>query len=53
MSKGIRYFDTAPLYGSGMSEKRLGSFLQKQQREEFVISTKVGDLLLTLKNLKP
>ena len=45
-SKGIRYFDTAPLYGSGMSEKRLGKFLQKQNREEFVISTKVGRLIV-------
>ena len=31
-SKGIRYFDTAPLYGSGMSEKRLGNFLQKNKK---------------------
>ena len=30
-SKGIRYFDTAPLYGSGMSERRLGNFLQNQK----------------------
>jgi len=45
-SKGIRYFDTAPLYGSGMSEKRLGNFLQKKDREEFVISTKVGRLIV-------
>ncbi len=44
--KGIRYFDTAPLYGSGMSEKRLGKFLQKQQRNEFIISTKVGRLII-------
>ena len=45
-SKGIRYFDTAPLYGSGMAEKRLGNFLQKQPRDEFVISTKVGRLIV-------
>ena len=32
-SKGIRYFDTAPLYGSGMSEIRLGNFLQKQKEK--------------------
>ena len=51
-SKGIRYFDTAPLYGSGMSEKRLGNFLQKQQREEFVISTKVGRLIVDTEKSK-
>ena len=45
-SRGIRYFDTAPLYGSGMSEKRLGNFLQKQRREEFIVSTKVGRLII-------
>ena len=51
-SRGIRYFDTAPLYGSGMSEKRLGNFLQKQQREEFVISTKVGRLIVDTEKSK-
>ena len=51
-SKGIRYFDTAPLYGSGMSEKRLGNFLQKQKREDFVISTKVGRLIVDTKKSK-
>ncbi|MEP6480148.1 MAG: aldo/keto reductase [Rhodoglobus sp.] len=42
---GIRYFDTAPHYGLGLSEKRLGAFLQTKPRNEFVISTKVGRLL--------
>jgi D-threo-aldose 1-dehydrogenase len=42
---GIRYFDTAPHYGLGLSEKRLGAFLQTKPRDEFVISTKVGRLL--------
>jgi D-threo-aldose 1-dehydrogenase len=42
---GIRYFDTAPLYGFGLSEQRLGAVLQSKPREEFVISTKVGRLL--------
>jgi len=51
-NKGIRYFDTAPLYGSGMSEKRLGNFLQKQRREDFVISTKVGRLIVDTKKSK-
>lgn len=39
---GIRYFDTAPLYGYGRSEKRLGLELSRYNRDEFVISTKVG-----------
>ncbi|SCK47683.1 D-threo-aldose 1-dehydrogenase [Variovorax sp. HW608] len=42
---GVRYFDTAPLYGHGQSEVRLGRFLQVQPRDSFVLSTKVGRLL--------
>jgi D-threo-aldose 1-dehydrogenase len=42
---GIRYFDTAPLYGFGLSEHRLGEALRGKKREEFVLSTKVGRLL--------
>ena len=42
---GIRYFDTAPHYGRGLSEQRLGKFLTIQQRSNFVISTKVGRVL--------
>ena len=42
---GIRYFDTAPHYGLGLSERRLGAFLQTKPRDEFVLSTKVGRLL--------
>ncbi len=42
---GVRYFDTAPLYGHGLSEVRLGRFLQAQPRDSFVLSTKVGRLL--------
>jgi D-threo-aldose 1-dehydrogenase len=44
--KGIRYFDTAPLYGSGMAEKRLGIFLKNKNRDDYVISTKVGRLVI-------
>ena len=43
---GIRYFDTAPLYGHGLSEKRLGRNLAALPREDFVLSTKVGRLLV-------
>ena len=39
---GIRYFDTAPLYGYGRSETRLGAGLSRYKRNEWVISTKVG-----------
>jgi len=42
---GIRYFDTAPHYGLGLSERRLGAFLQTRPRDEFVVSTKAGRLL--------
>jgi D-threo-aldose 1-dehydrogenase len=42
---GIRYFDTAPLYGHGLSEQRLGRALARRPRDEFVVSTKVGRLL--------
>jgi D-threo-aldose 1-dehydrogenase len=42
---GVRYFDTAPHYGLGLSERRLGAFLQTKPRAEYVVSTKVGRLL--------
>jgi D-threo-aldose 1-dehydrogenase len=42
---GVRYFDTAPSYGSGLAEQRLGEALGHRPREEFLISTKVGRLL--------
>ena len=42
---GIRYFDTAPLYGFGLSEHRLGEALRGKERDQFVLSTKVGRLL--------
>ncbi len=42
---GIRYFDTAPHYGLGLSERRLGAALAERPRGEYVISTKVGRLL--------
>ena len=42
---GIRYYDTAPLYGLGHSERRLGALLRDKPREEYVLSTKAGRLL--------
>ena len=42
---GLRHFDTAPFYGMGLSEQRLGAMLREQPRETFTLSTKVGRLL--------
>ncbi|WP_374377457.1 aldo/keto reductase [Dongia sp.] len=42
---GIRYIDTAPLYGLGLSETRLNHFLRGKPRDSYVLSTKVGRLL--------
>lgn len=42
---GVRYFDTAPHYGLGLSERRLGAALAGRPRDEYVLSTKVGRLL--------
>jgi D-threo-aldose 1-dehydrogenase len=43
---GLRYFDTAPLYGYGLSELRLGRFLRSVPRDSFTLSTKVGRYLV-------
>jgi D-threo-aldose 1-dehydrogenase len=45
-SVGIRSYDTAPHYGVGLAEERLGRFLAAQPREQFTVSTKVGRLLV-------
>ena len=42
---GMRYFDTAPLYGFGLSEERVGRLLKKVDRKDYILSTKVGRLL--------
>jgi D-threo-aldose 1-dehydrogenase len=42
---GIRYFDTAPHYGRGLSEQRLGQFLKTKRRDSYTLSTKVGRVL--------
>jgi D-threo-aldose 1-dehydrogenase len=44
-NSGMRYFDTAPLYGHGLSELRLGQNLRWKPRDEYVLSSKVGRLL--------
>lgn len=54
-NNGIKYFDTAPHYGAGLSERRLGVDISDLPREDIVISTKVGRLLKPNdpKNLSP
>lgn len=42
---GVRYYDTAPLYGFGLSETRLNRFLRNKPRDDYVLSSKVGRLL--------
>jgi len=42
---GIRYFDTAPHYGAGMSEHRFGAALRARPRDQYTLSTKVGRIL--------
>ena len=48
---GVRYFDTAPYYGFGLSERRVGDGLRAHARAEFVLSTKVGRLLAPLRSV--
>lgn len=43
--RGIRYFDTAPMYGHGLAELRTGHGLRWQRRDDFVLSSKVGRIL--------
>ena len=42
---GVRFFDTAPLYGHGLAEMRLGEALAARPRDSYVLATKVGRLL--------
>jgi aryl-alcohol dehydrogenase-like predicted oxidoreductase len=46
---GIRFFDTAPLYGHGLAETRLGEALANRPRDSYVLATKVGRLLRPVK----
>jgi len=48
-AQGIRYFDTAPHYGAGLSERRVGAYLAGKPRDEWVLSTKVGRVLETVR----
>jgi len=42
---GVRYYDTSPWYGLGLSERRFGHFLHNKNRDEYILSTKVGRIL--------
>ncbi|MEW9805714.1 aldo/keto reductase [Mesorhizobium sp. ZMM04-5] len=42
---GVRFYDTAPWYGRGLSEHRLGGFLRQLPRDQFIVNTKVGRIL--------
>lgn len=44
-NNGVRYFDTSPWYGLGLSERRLGHFLFQHKRSDYILSTKVGRIL--------
>ncbi|GAA1416805.1 aldo/keto reductase [Catellatospora coxensis] len=44
--QGVRFYDTAPLYGAGLAEIRLGELLSHKPRDEYVLSTKVGRVIL-------
>ncbi|ASK79280.1 pyridoxal 4-dehydrogenase [Paraphotobacterium marinum] len=50
---GINYFDTAPRYGHGLSERRLGDSLRIHDREKLIISSKVGRILKPIRNIEP
>jgi D-threo-aldose 1-dehydrogenase len=50
---GIRYFDSAPLYGYGNAERRLGAGLRERPRDDFVLSTKVGRVLVPIGEVEP
>lgn len=50
---GIRYFDTAPYYGHTLSERRLGAALRERPRDSFVVSTKVGRVMLPDADVRP
>ena len=51
--KGIRSFDTAPEYGKGLSERRFGDFLRQQNKNDYILCTKTGELLLPESETKP
>ncbi|MBS0363550.1 MAG: aldo/keto reductase [Proteobacteria bacterium] len=49
--EGVRYYDTSPWYGRGLSEHRFGRALYRKPRDEFILSTKVGRLFSAPKDI--
>ncbi len=49
---GMRLYDTAPYYGHGLSEHRVGDFLRRRERSRYVLSTKVGRVLKAARDLE-
>jgi D-threo-aldose 1-dehydrogenase len=47
---GVRYFDVAPWYGFGLSERRFGHFLHNKKREDYLLSSEVGKLFKASKD---
>ncbi|MCV7228948.1 aldo/keto reductase [Mycolicibacterium komossense] len=50
---GVRFFDTAPMYGHGLAENRLGTALRRRSRDEYLLATKVGRLLRPVRTTSP
>ena len=50
--EGIRYFDTTPFYGAGLAENRLGEILSSYKRDDYLLSSKVGRIVLDEKEEK-
>lgn len=42
---GVRFFDTSPYYGLGLSERRFGMFLHNKKREDYILATKIGRIM--------
>src|SRR4051812_40909160 len=51
--RGVRHFDTAPFYGYGLSERRLGTALRRRRRDDMVLSSKAGRLLWPDETVQP
>ena len=53
LAAGLSYFDTAPQYGSGLAETRLGNALRSRPRDQIVVSTKIGKLVRPIADAPP
>src|SRR5437667_305973 len=53
LTSGLRHFDTAPQYGGGLAEQRLGAALRNVPRDRFVLSTKIGKIVRLTSDAPP